>query len=85
VPDAHTVPRLLTWRHSGSLPVIREDKTLVGLVSEYALLQSMIQGRDLKRITAADIMKERVLTVGEETTKHLTVLFRIDVSRVFTS
>ena len=75
--DAHTVAQLLTLRHIGSLPVIREDRTLVGLVAEYDLLQSMIQGRDLKRITAADIMTERVLTVGEETTmEHLAALFQ---------
>jgi predicted transcriptional regulator len=84
--DAHTVAQLLTLRHIGSLPVIREDKTLVGLVAEYDLLQSMIQGRDLKWVTAADIMTERVLTVREETTMEISpCFFRIGMSPVFRS
>ena len=65
--DGLTVARLMTERQFGSLPVVTEDKTLVGLVSEYDLLQAMIEGRDPRKITAAEIMTSKVLTIAEET------------------
>jgi CBS domain-containing protein len=65
--DGLTLVRLMTERHFGSLPVVKEDKTLVGLVSEYDLLQVMIEGRDPRKITAADLMTEKVLSVTEHT------------------
>jgi CBS domain-containing protein len=65
--DGLTLVRFMTERGFGSLPVIKEDKTLVGLVSEYDLLQAMIEGRDPRKIKAADIMTAKVLTVTEET------------------
>jgi len=33
--------------------IVEEDRTLVGLVSEYDLLQAMIDGRDLRKIMAS--------------------------------
>lgn len=65
--DGLAVARLMTERQFGSLPVVSEDKTLVGLVSEYDLLQAVIEGRDPRRITAAEIMTAHVLTVTENT------------------
>ena len=57
----------MTDRHFGSLPVVKEDKTLVGLVTEYDLLQAIIEGRDPRKITAAELMTEKVLSVTEQT------------------
>jgi CBS domain-containing protein len=65
--DGLTVARVMTEREFGSLPVVTEDKTLAGLVSEYDLLQAMIEGRDPRKITAAEIMTSKVLTVTAET------------------
>jgi CBS domain-containing protein len=57
---------VMTERGFGSLPVVREEKTLVGLASEYDLLQAMIEGRDPKKITAAEIMMAKVLGYGRD-------------------
>lgn len=65
--DGLTLVRLMTERNFGSLPVVKEDKTLIGLVSEYDLLQAMIEGHDPGKIMAAEIMTSTVLTVTEET------------------
>ena len=64
--DGLAIARLLTERNIGSLPVVEEGKTLAGLVSEYDLLQAMIEGRDLRKLTAADLMTRQVLTVTED-------------------
>jgi CBS domain-containing protein len=63
--DALTISRMMTQRNFGSLPVVEEDRTLVGLVSEYDLLQAMIDGRDLKKIMAVEIMSSNPVTANE--------------------
>lgn len=66
--DASTIAHLMTHRNFGSLPVVEEDGTLVGIVSEYDLLQAMIEGRDLRKILATEIMSAQPVTVTEEQT-----------------
>lgn len=66
--DALTISRLMTQHHFGSLPVVEEDRTLVGLISEYDLLQAMIEGRDLRKILAVEIMSAHPVSVTEDQT-----------------
>jgi CBS domain-containing protein len=66
--DALSVSRMMTKWNVGSLPVMDENRTLLGLVSEYDLLQALIDGRDLGKLAAADVMVKPVVTVTEETT-----------------
>lgn len=66
--DALTASRLMTQRNFGSMPVVEEDRTLVGLVSEYDLLQAMIEGRDLRKILVVEIMATHPVTATEEMT-----------------
>ena len=54
--DVLTIAHMMTHRNFGSLPVVEEDGTLVGVVTEYDLLQAMIEGRDLRKILATEIM-----------------------------
>ena len=65
---ASTLAHLMTHRNFGSLPIAEEDGTLVGIVSEYDLLQAMIEGRDLRKILAVEIMSAHPVTVTEEQT-----------------
>jgi CBS domain-containing protein len=60
------VAELLTERNFGSVPVVTEDRTLVGLISEFDLLRAIDQGKDLHEITAADLMTRDVVTVTED-------------------
>jgi CBS domain-containing protein len=64
--DCLTVSRLMTRHHFGSLPVVTEDRTLVGLITEYDLLQLMIAGRELGKVPAEQVMSSPVLTVTED-------------------
>lgn len=66
--DASTIAHLMTHRNFGSLPVVEEDGTLVGIVTEYDLLQAMIEGRDLRKILATEIMSTHPVTVTEDQT-----------------
>lgn len=66
--DAATIAHLITHRNYGSLPVVDEEGVLVGIVTEYDLLQAMLEGRDLRRVLAADIMSTHPVTVTEDQT-----------------
>lgn len=66
--DGSTLASLMTRRNFGSLPVIESDGTLVGIVTEYDLLQAMIEGRDLRKILATEIMSAHPVSVTEDQT-----------------
>ncbi len=64
--DALTIGRLMTKQNFGGLPVVGDDGSLLGLVTEYDLLQAMIEGRDLRKVLASEIMTTQPLTAREE-------------------
>lgn len=64
--DALTIGRLMTKQNFGGLPVVGEQGDLIGLVTEYNLLQAMIEGRDLRKVLASDIMTTHPLTARED-------------------
>jgi CBS domain-containing protein len=66
--DVSTIAHMMTHRNFGSLPVVEEDGTLVGIVTEYDLLQALIDGRDLRNVLATEIMSTHPVTVTEEQT-----------------
>ena len=66
--DVSTVASLMTRRNFGSLPVVEQDGTLVGIVTDYDLLHAMIEGRDLRNIAAMGIMSTVPVTVTEDQT-----------------
>ncbi len=66
--DALTIAHLMTHRNFGSIPVVEDDGTLVGLVSEYDLLQALSEGRDLRKVPAADVLSAHPVTVTEDHT-----------------
>lgn len=61
------IAQLMCERNFGSVPVVDEKRTLLGLISEFDLLQAMTEGKDLQKITAEDIMtkEESLVTVTE--------------------
>lgn len=63
--DALTIGRLMTKQNFGGLPVVGDDGSLLGLVTEYDLLQAMIEGRDLRKVFASEIMTTQPLTARE--------------------
>lgn len=62
------VAQMLTDRNFGSVPVVDENKTLIGLISEFDLLKAMTNGKDLRTVMAGEIMtvEEDLVTVTED-------------------
>ena len=71
------IAEMMTDRNFGAVPVVKEDSTLVGLVSEFDLLRIVDEGKDLRQITAEEMMSREVITVNEEMpVKELIKLFQ---------
>lgn len=54
---------MLCDRNFGSVPIVDESRTLLGLVSEFDLLKAMTVQQDLRKVKAGDIMSRDVVTV----------------------
>ena len=63
---AMAVAELLSEHNFGSVPVVERDQTLRGLVTEFDLLKSVEQGKDLREVTVEEIMTRDVVTTTED-------------------
>lgn len=57
----------MTKFNVGSLPVVDDGGTLVGLVSEFDLLKVLMNGRTLEEVTAEEVMSREIKAVQEDT------------------
>jgi predicted transcriptional regulator len=51
----------------GSVPISSEDGKVVGIVSEFDLLQAISEGKDLAQITAGEIMTKGHVSITRDT------------------
>lgn len=51
----------------GSVPIVAKDGTVVGIVSEFDLLNAVLEGRDLAEVTAEEMMTKDCVVVHLET------------------
>jgi CBS domain-containing protein len=51
----------------GSVPILAKDGKLVGIVSEYDLLKTIEEGKELAKVTAGEIMIKDPITVSRNT------------------
>ena len=62
-----SISSVLVDRGYGSLPVVDDQMNLIGIVSEYDLLEALLEKRDEKTLKAEDIMTKNPITVNEDT------------------
>ncbi len=74
--------RILTDNNINSLTVVKENQSLVGLITEYDILRSLAEGKDVNTLTAKDILTEDYQTVTENK-PAMDVLNLFDEKRVF--
>lgn len=67
-PDAtwEEVAEAMTKGGFGSVPIVNADHKLLGIISEQDLLYPLVEGKDLSKISAADIMTKNPVTVTED-------------------
>jgi CBS-domain-containing membrane protein len=51
----------------GSVPILTKDRKVVGIVSEFDILQAISEGKDLAQVTAGEIMTRGSVSVTKET------------------
>jgi len=51
----------------GSVPILAKDGKVIGIVSEVDLLKVLLDGKDLAKVTADEIMTKNPVTVTAET------------------
>jgi len=51
----------------GSVPIVAKDGKVVGIVSEFDLLNAIMEGRELAKVTAGDIMTKGNVSVTRDT------------------
>ena len=64
---ARHIASQLTKFNFGSLPVVDDEGSLAGLVSEFDVLKVLMEGRDPKQVRAEEIMTRDVKTVQIDT------------------
>lgn len=58
--------QLLTGLYSG-MPVTDEEGKVIGIITELDLLDAVMEGKELVRVTAEDIMTEEAITADVDT------------------
>jgi CBS domain-containing protein len=51
----------------GSVPIVNKDGKVEGIVSEFDLLQVIMEGKELSNVTAAEIMTKEKVSVTHDT------------------
>ncbi len=75
---ARDVAVLLQSGNYSGIPVIESGSKLVGVVSEFDLLQALLNRKDLSACTAEEIMTANPVTVEETTMAEVAMQIMID-------
>ena len=51
----------------GSVPILAKDGKVLGIVSEFDLLKAIMEGKELSKVTAGDIMTKGAISVTQDT------------------
>jgi CBS domain-containing protein len=68
------VMRLLSDNQVTGLPVVSEDMSLLGIVTEKDILKELLYGKDVKTKTAGDLMTADIVSFDED--EDLMTIFR---------
>ena len=58
--------RAITEGGFGSVPILAGDGKVVGIVSEFDLLKTIMEGKELWKVTAGDIMTKGAISVTQD-------------------
>ena len=56
----------ITMGGFGSVPIVDKERKLIGIISEFDLLRTIMSGKELEKITAAEIMTREIVSVNGE-------------------
>ena len=62
------VVETLVKENFGSVPIVDQEGGLIGIVSEYDLLDALLDGKDLKKTPVSEYMTEPAISISEAMT-----------------
>ena len=65
--SGHDIAEALVKGNFGSAPIVDLQRRVIGIVTEYDLLNALMRGENLKEIRAEDLMTRPPIVVSEET------------------
>ena len=65
--DGETLAQAMTEGGFGSVPIVDQDRHLLGIVSEYDLLRALNEEKSLASVKAGDLMTPNPITVSPKT------------------
>jgi CBS domain-containing protein len=57
----------ITMGGFGSIPIVDQERKLIGIVSEFDLLKAIMSRKELDKVSAEEIMTREAISVTEET------------------
>ena len=57
---------MISWK-CGAIPIVDEQKQIIGIVTEFDLLDALMRGEDLEKVKASEIMAQEAKFVKQET------------------
>lgn len=60
----------------GGIPIVDAERRLIGIVTEFDLLNALLAGMDLREIAAGEVMSEPICITEEMRTEEMMVLFQ---------
>jgi CBS domain-containing protein len=62
-----TLATAMINRGCGAIPIVNDQKKLIGIVTEFDLINALMQGKDLERVKALDMMARDPRCVSQDT------------------
>ncbi len=81
---AKDVALMLLGGHYTGMPVTDSEEKVVGVITEFDLLKALMEGKDLSRISAKDVMTKGAVTADVSTTvsKLTSIMTEMNILRL---
>lgn len=66
--SCHEVAETLVKKNFGSVPIVDSEGRLIGIVTEYDLLNSLLDGKELNKKPVSECMTRPAISISEEVT-----------------
>ncbi len=64
--SCHTLAEAIVNGGYGGIPIVNQEYVLIGIVTEYDLLNAMLKGKEMAETPATEIMTEPSIAITEE-------------------
>lgn len=72
----HDLAEAMIKGRFGGIPIVDAERRLVGIVTEFDLLNALLAGLDLKETTAGEVMSEPICITEDMKTEEMMTLFQ---------